>query len=106
MIRGLAVAAITIISTLLMLALIERAETQVPPQLLPSEYDARLVVLDREAIESAYREQVQHVFEVWMKDDSGQPNRAITGVRNAQRAYIASMNAIKRREQEIRENPR
>lgn len=81
----------------------EGAVSSIPPPLPPSDYDARLVALDKEAIDQAYREQVQHVFGVWMKDpDSNQPNRALTGVRNAQRAYIASMDAIKRREEELR----
>lgn len=71
-----------------------------PVPLAPSAYDDRLLALDKEAIEAAYREHVTRMYAGWMKDDTGQPNRAITGVRQAQRAYIASMDAIKRREEE------
>lgn len=74
----------------------------IPTQLPPSEFDARLVALDKEAIEAAYREHVQRMYSGWMKDDTGQPTRALTGVRQAQRAYLASMEAIKRREEELR----
>lgn len=75
----------------------------IPPQVPPSEFDNRLVALDKEAIEAAYREHVQRMYAGWMKDDTGQPTRALTGVRGAQRAYISSMTAIKRREEELRQ---
>jgi hypothetical protein len=75
------------------------------PDLQRSQYDERLLALDREAIEAAYREQVQHLFAIWMKDDTGQPVRVITGVRKAAKAYIESMDGAARREREIRENP-
>lgn len=71
-----------------------------PPLLSPSAYDDRLLALDKAAIEQAYSGHVTRLFEGWMKDDTGQPARALTGVRQAQRAYIASMDAIKRREEE------
>lgn len=79
------------------------APTQAPyPTLLPaSEHDGRLLVLDKEAIEAAYREHVQRMYSGWMKDETGQPTRALTGVRQAQRAYIESMSAIKKREEQL-----
>jgi hypothetical protein len=83
----------------------EGAPAQPLPPLQRSQYDERLLVLDREAIEAAYREQVQHLFAIWMKDDTGQPVRVITGVRKAAKAYIESMDGAARREQEIREKP-
>jgi hypothetical protein len=73
-----------------------------PPPLSSSEYDERLLAIDKEAIDAAYREHVQRMYSGWMKDDTGQPARAVTGVRQAQRAYIASMDAIKRREEEMK----
>lgn len=78
------------------------AAQSIPPALPPSEFDARIVTLDKEAIEAAYRDHVQRMYSGWMKDDVGQPTRALTGVRQAQRAYIRSMDAIKQREQELR----
>lgn len=73
-----------------------------PPAVPPSQHDARLIALDAEAIEAAYREHVQRMYSGWMKDETGQPTRALTGVRQAQRAYIASMDAIKRRQEELK----
>lgn len=73
-----------------------------PPRLPPSQFDERILALDTEAIDAAYREHVQRMYAVWMKDDAGQPARALNGVRHAQRAYIRSMEAIKRRQDELK----
>jgi hypothetical protein len=40
------------------------------------------------ALDDALRDQVMHVFMVWLKDDTGQPGRARTGVEQAVGAYI------------------
>lgn len=72
------------------------AEPSVPP-LHPSKYDERLDALDREAVEAAYRQQVGHLFGVWMKDKAGQPTRALVGQRNARKAYIDIMQQIENR---------
>ena len=63
-----------------------------------SKYDGRLIALDKEAMDEAYKERVRHLFEVWMKDETGQPGRAIVGVRQARRAYIEAMGKIEERE--------
>lgn len=62
-----------------------------------SVYDQRLDGLDREAVENAYRDQVQHLFIGWMKDSTGQPARAINGQRTARRAYIEIITEIDKR---------
>jgi len=77
-------------------------EAPVRSEAPPSKYDAHILQLDREAIEAAYREQVVHLFAVWMKDGAGQPGRAATGTRQARAAYIAAMTEIEKRE---RTNP-
>jgi hypothetical protein len=63
----------------------------------PPHHEARLIELDREAIEAAYRQHVQSVFATWMKDDTGQPGRAVRGVRIARKAYVDSMINIEER---------
>jgi hypothetical protein len=70
------------------------------PAPVPSQYGDRLLALDREAIERAYSSQVQQLFATWMKDSTGQPNRALVGINNARRAFTQSMTAIERREQQ------
>jgi hypothetical protein len=54
--------------------------------------------LDREAIETAYKTQIEHLFAVWMKDETGQPARAVSGARSARRAFIGAMTEIEKRE--------
>jgi hypothetical protein len=62
-----------------------------------SPWDTRIVALDKEALDNAYRDQIEKLFSVWMRDDSGQPERAITGARQARRAYILVRTEIEKR---------
>jgi len=63
----------------------------------PSAYDARIAELDRAAIETAYQNQITHLFENWMKDDTGQPKRAVTGAIKARKAFVGAMSAVDRK---------
>jgi hypothetical protein len=79
-----------------------------PPPLPPlerSQYDDHLLVLDRDALEDAYHKQVEFLFQTWMKDPTGQPDRALTGIRKAARAYIDALDGAKAREEEIKIHP-
>ena len=90
---------------LAMLAYIALAAPSAPvlPLPPPSKYDARLVQLDRDAIEKAYSEHLVNLFLVWMKDpETDQPRRAVVGARRAQKAYIGAMTEIEKREQELK----
>ena len=71
------------------------------PPLPASKYDDRLLQLDREAVEQAYREHLINLFLVWMKspDDPDQPHRAVVGARRAQKAFVGAMGEIDKREQ-------
>jgi hypothetical protein len=69
----------------------------------PSPYDARILALDRQALDEAYDRQIRQLFLTWMKDEHGQPARAMTGAARARRAYIAVMHEIEAREQRQRE---
>jgi nitric oxide reductase large subunit len=66
-----------------------------------SPYETRLIALDREAIDNAYRSKVEQLFGVWLKDETGQPGRAVVGVTQARKAYAGAMVEIERREQEL-----
>jgi hypothetical protein len=68
--------------------------------LLPSKFDKELIALDKEAIKQAYHDQVVRLFAVWMKDEHDQPRRALVGINQARRAYIESMTALEKREQQ------
>ena len=66
-----------------------------------SRWDARLLELEREAVDNSYREQIEHLILVWFKDETGQPTRAINGARTARKRYIDIMNALDKREKEL-----
>jgi hypothetical protein len=76
-----------------------------PPPLQRSQYDAHLLVVDRDALEAAYRHQVELLFATWMRDETGQPDRALNGIRKAAHAYIAALDGANQREQELMRNP-
>ena len=71
----------------------EQASGQVEP-LPTSIYDARLDEIDRKALDDAYEQHVEKLFETWMRDGTGQPGRALVGIRNGRKAYIEAMTAI------------
>lgn len=67
--------------------------------------DARLLILDRQAIEQAYMQQVVYLFQQWMKDETQQPERAMRGVKNARNAYGHAIAALEKREKEHEVRP-
>lgn len=69
--------------------------------LTASKYDARIIELDRQAADNAYREHIEKLFAVWMRDDTGQPARAAAGAHHGRKAYIDVQKAIDKREKEL-----
>jgi len=47
-----------------------------------------------EALDEALKQHIVHMFEVWMKDDRGQPDRARNGTVNGINAYIKASNGV------------
>jgi hypothetical protein len=47
-----------------------------------------------EALDTALKNHVVHMFEVWMKDDRGQPDRARVGVTNGVAAYLRASKSV------------
>jgi hypothetical protein len=47
-----------------------------------------------EALDTALKNHVVHLFEVWMRDDRGQPERARTGVTNGVAAYLRASKSV------------
>ena len=77
------------------------AEAQAP--YVVTKYEPRLLELEREAIEEAFKQKITSLWIVWMSDERGQPTRAITGATQARKAFIASMQQIERREEEYKQ---
>jgi hypothetical protein len=67
-----------------------------------SKFEPRLLELEREATDDAFKQKITSLFIVWMSDERGQPARAITGATQARKAYIAVMQQIDRREEEYK----
>lgn len=68
-----------------------------------SKYDARLIELDKLALDEAYHNQLQLLFSVWLKDGAGvDAARISNGLRIARRAYIQAATQIEQREQKSR----
>ena len=70
--------------------------------LTASKYDDRIIELDHQAADNAYRDQIEHLFAIWMKDETGQPERAHRGATQARKAYINVKKAIEKRESDLR----
>jgi len=66
-------------------------------------YEEHIIELDRQAMDAAYEDRLQHLFAVWTVDDTDQPQRVIAGANKARRAYIAAMQAIDKRARELKE---
>lgn len=43
-----------------------------------------------EALDASLKTHIEHVFEVWLRDDRGQPGRARTGVAQGIKAYLGA----------------
>ncbi len=50
----------------------------------------RMRALMLDGFDDAFREQTKHVFDIWIKDPTDQPRRAIQGMRGAAYAYVHS----------------
>ena len=47
-----------------------------------------------EAIDEALKDHIMKMYDVWMKDDRGQPGRAATGSRQGIKAYLGARMAV------------
>src|SRR5499427_8390355 len=52
----------------------KRPPSMVAPEVVPSsKWDERMIELDLEALDEAYRDTISKLFAVWMRDPTGQP---------------------------------
>jgi len=65
------------------------ASAETKPELCLDEKTRELIRgIMLEALDHALKVHIEHMFEVWMRDDRGQPGRARTGVQNGVQAYV------------------
>jgi hypothetical protein len=62
----------------------------------PSAVDSRVRVILKQAMDTALTEYAAGQFSVWMRDPTGQPQRAVVGLKRAIEAYRHADNAIDR----------
>jgi hypothetical protein len=87
-----------IVAVLLALLIISRlvgedaqAQPQAPAQcLVSSEERERIREILQEGIDIGLRDQISHLFDVWMRDYTDKNSRAATGARNAINAHISA----------------
>jgi len=67
------------------------ASADTKPELcMDAEQRERIRTVLFDALDIGLKEQIQHVYEIWLRDETGQPARAKTGVENAIRAYLSA----------------
>jgi len=85
---GLAIAVITIVFTLCLLALLQDAEGRVPVDCFDPTERERVRDLSLSAMDKGFEQAVSHLYSIWQKDpDSDQPRRAQVGIVNALNAH-------------------
>lgn len=73
-----------------------RGETGSPEVCMDAETREKARTLMLAGTEEAFKEHTRHMFEIWMKDQSDQPRRAITGMRQGIVAYVNTRKAAMR----------
>ena len=110
MMLRIAVGVATIIVTLLLIALLDRNANSKGEDIPPwqhSAYDRKLIRLDRQGVEAAYRSRVALLFQNWMTDtNQASQDRALRGHRNAQKIFIEVMTGIDARDPPTEEDMR
>jgi hypothetical protein len=90
---------IIVIVILLVLFIIGLFTREVEGQSIPqSKYDARMLELDKLALDDAYHAQLRLLFSVWLKDDPADISRITRGLNNARHAYVTAADKIAQRE--------
>lgn len=88
-----------VVVLVLALLLVQSDATEPPEPCMDDESRERVRGLIIDAIDTALKNQVQKVFEIWMKDPADQPRRAKIGMHDGIDAYVRS------RAQALRWNP-
>lgn len=73
-----------------------------PPELYAGiPFDAKLLELDRRALDESYHDQLKKLFLVWLSSQAGDPTQFSNGLRIARRAYNQAAQQISKREQQL-----
>jgi hypothetical protein len=93
--------AICILVLLILFALGNREETPAQEYVV-TKYEERMIQLEREAIEEAFKKHIIRLYETWVTDYAPvEPPRAVKGAANARAAYFRSMERLDERQKAI-----
>ena len=67
--------------------------------------DAKLLALDKLALDEAYSQQLVKLWIIWLADGGHDSSRIKVGLRNARRAYAETIAEMAKREQEMGGKP-
>jgi hypothetical protein len=65
--------------------------------------DEKLLSMDRRALDEAYHQQLLHLWNIWLKQQAGDPTAFTNGLRIARRAYGQAAQELDKREKAILE---
>jgi hypothetical protein len=92
---ALLVGVVTVVATLIMIWLLDVAGAKVQIDCVDPTEREHIRSLALHGIDDGFHDQIKHLFEVWMKDLSDQPRRAMVGTNNAVNAHVrARANAL------------
>src|SRR5262245_55305170 len=81
-----------------------QAQSIEPPLVLtlpPTKWDAKLLELDKEALDKAYIAKIQQLFDVYVREGLATSEGVMKGHANAQRAWLQGQRAIEIKEQTL-----
>jgi len=112
---------VIVIAVLLILAIIgwalgpdeaqgQAREQSIEPSLMltlpPTKWDAKLLELDRQALDAAYVKKVEQLFDVFVREGLSTDEGIMKGHAQAQRAYLKGQRAIEIKEKILEERAR
>ena len=108
MARAFAIALLIVVITcaLLLIFGIGLAQQQPVPLYQGVPQDAKLLQLDKQALDEAYRAHVVRLWNVWLTDGAKEAHRISNGLRISRQAYHQAAEQITKREQELKDRAR
>jgi hypothetical protein len=80
-------------------------EADAQPEFVVTKYEERLLQLETEAIEGAFKKHIMRLYDTWVTDYVPiEPPRAVKGAANARAAYFRSMQRIEERRANLQKN--
>lgn len=66
------------------------AQTRPEPPCMDEQTREQIRAVMLEALDTSLKTHIEHVFEIWLRDERGQPGRARTGVELGLRSYLSA----------------